>query len=76
MRFFGARKTSAVIITVAVAAAALITAGASAATLMFGVVPSDLGASLPDISTGGLMLASFFLIGAGVRSRKRSVVLS
>ena len=76
MRFFGARKTSAVIITVAVAAASLITVGASAATLMFGVVQSDFSSSLPDMSTGGLMLASFFLIGAGVRSRKRSVVLS
>jgi len=76
MRSFGARGVSTIIATGAVATAMLVAAGASAATIVIGVVRSDLVSYLPDAMTGGLMLASFVLIGAGVRGRKRSVVLS
>ena len=75
MRSLGTRK-SVVIVTLAVAVTTILAAGASAATIVIGVVRSDLASYLPDAMTGGLMLASFVLIGAGVRGRKRSVVLS
>lgn len=76
MRFFGNRKTSAVIATFAVAAATILAAGASATSIVMGAIQSELASSFPDVLTGGLMLASFVLIGAGVRARKRSVVIS
>jgi hypothetical protein len=43
---------------------------------MMGAVQVDFGSSLPDSVTWALMLASFGMIGAGLRSRKRSVVLA
>jgi len=76
MRSLGTRKKSVVIATLAVAVTTILAAGASAATIVIGVVRSDLASYLPDAMTGGLMLASFVLIGAGVRGRKRSVVIS
>jgi hypothetical protein len=76
MRLFGTRRTIGVIATFAVAATTILAAGASAATIVIDVVQSKLASSFPDALTGGLMLASFVLIGAGVRARKRSVVIS
>jgi len=78
VRSNGTRKThrsGAVIATFAVATT-LVAAGVSAATIMMGAVQVDFGSSLPDLVTWALMLASFGVIGAGLRSRKRSVVLS
>jgi hypothetical protein len=76
MRSFSARKRGVVIATFAIAATALIAAGASAATIVMGAVQVKLGSAVPDLSTWALMLASFSVIGLGIRSRKRSVVLS
>jgi hypothetical protein len=76
MRTFDAHKRRAVIGTFAIAVTALVTAGASAATLMTGAVHVNLGSSFADLPTWALLLASFAVIGLGIRSRKRSVVLS
>ena len=76
MRFFGARKASTVFVTLAVSTAVFLAAGASAATMVIEAVQADFGTSFPDPFTWAMMLASFGLIGAGVRARKRSVVIS
>lgn len=64
MRIFGTRSIGVVV-------AAIIATGASAAT---SAAPA--GSSFPDPVTWALMVASFMVIGAGIRSRKRSVVLA
>ena len=61
---------------VAVAVVTFFAASASAATIVVGAVQVHFGDSFPDPATWALMLLSFGLIGAGVRSRKRSVVLA
>jgi hypothetical protein len=73
MRIFGARKASAVL---AISTTIFLAAGASAATIVMQAVPTNFSASFPDPLTWAMMLASFGLIGAGVRARKRTVVLS
>lgn len=73
MRIFGARKASAVL---AISTTIFLAAGASAATIVLQTVPTNFSASFPDPFTWAMMLASFGLIGAGVRARKRTVVLS
>jgi predicted ATPase len=76
MRPPSVRKAIALISTVAVVAVTLVGAAASAATIFSGAIQINLGPSFPDPQTWALMLASFGLIGAGVRSRRRTVVLS
>lgn len=73
---FGPRKSGVVFAVAGIVATTLIAAGASAATVMMGTVHVTLGTSFPDASTWALMVASFTIIGAGIRSRKRSVVLA
>ena len=76
MRTFSIRKSLAVIATVVVVGATFAGAAASAATILNGAIQLQFGPSFPDPQTWALMLASFGVIGAGVRSRKRFVVLS
>ena len=76
MRLFGTHKKTMVVATLALAATTILAAGASAAGIVIGFVQSELASSFPDALTGGLMFASFVVIGAGVRARKRSVVIS
>ncbi len=76
MRSFGTVGTSAKLVSAIVTTFTLVTAGASAATFTIGALKIDLGSSFPDPTTWALMLLSFGLIGAGVRSRKRSVVIA
>lgn len=76
MRLFTSRRAGAIMTITATSTMALVAAGASAATVMAGTVKLDLGSSFPDPATWALMLVSFALIGSGVRSRKRSVVLA
>ena len=76
MRLFGARKVGAISATIAAFTTAFVAAGASAATMVIEAVQSNFGTSFPDPTTWALMLASFGIIGAGVRARKRSVVIS
>ena len=76
MRSLGTRKKNVVIATLAVATTTILAAGASAASIVIDFVQAELVSSFPDALTGGLMLASFVVIGAGVRARKRSVVIS
>ena len=76
MRIFGARKAGVVLVTAAVSTVIFLTAGASAATIVMEAVHADLGVSFPDPTTWAMILASFGLIGAGVRARKRTVVIA
>lgn len=76
MRGFGMRRVVKVIGAVTVVGVTVIGAGASAATILGGAIPLHFGSSFPDPETWALMLASFGLIGMGVRSRRRFVVLS
>jgi len=70
------RKSGPVLALAGIVLTTLVTAGASAATIVLGSVHVEFGASFPDPATWALMLASFSVIGAGIRSRKRSVVLA
>jgi PEP-CTERM motif. len=76
MRGFGIRRVVKVTSIVVIAGAALAGAAASAATIFNGAIQIRLGDSFPDPETWALMLASFGLIGMGVRSRRRFVVLA
>lgn len=76
MRVSSIRKTVTIITTVAVIGGVFVGAAASAATIFSGALQVQLGSSFPDPETWALMLASFGLIGAGVRSRKRFVVIA
>jgi hypothetical protein len=76
MRTFSIRKTVAVTATLAIVGATFAGAAASAATILNGAIQLKFGPSFPDPQTWALMLASFGVIGAGVRSRRRFVVLS
>jgi hypothetical protein len=76
MRPSATRKTGKIVTVATLATIVLLGASASAATLTSGIVHIQLGSSFPDPATWALMLVSFGLIGAGVRSRKRSVVLA
>lgn len=75
MRIFVPRRAG-VVAAAATLATISFEAGASAASIAVGQVTIHLGDSFPDPTTWALMLLSFGLIGAGVRSRKRSVVLA
>lgn len=76
MRSFSPRKSGAVFALVGIVATTLIAAGASAATIVLGTVHVQFGSSFPDPATWVMMVASFGVIAAGIRSRKRSVVLA
>lgn len=76
MRVFATRKAGVITMTAAAATIMVLAAGASAASIVVGAVSVDLGSSFPDMTTWALMLVSFGMIGLGVRSRKRSVVLA
>lgn len=76
MRSSGLLKSGAILALVGIVATTLIAAGASAATIVLGTVHVKFGDSFPDPATWAMMLASFGVIGAGIRSRKRSVVLA
>ena len=76
MRGFVTRPAGVITTMGTLATITLLGASASAATLVAGAMDLHLGTSFPDPTTWALMLVSFGLIGAGVRSRKRSVVLA
>lgn len=76
MRLFATRKAGVITATATAAFVALVAASASAATMVANTITIGFGPSFPDPTTWALMLLSFGLIGVGVRSRKRSVVLS
>lgn len=76
MRSSRSYKSGAILALAGIIATSLVAAGASAATIVLGGVHVEFGTSFPDPATWGLMLASFGVIGAGIRSRKRSVVLA
>lgn len=76
MRIVPNRRTGTSTVIGATALLVLLGAGASAASIFVGAVDLYFGKSFPDPGTWALMLLSFGLIGAGVRSRRRSVVIA